>query len=262
MAALTRLPEPENVRMAAQEVGIDAHELETVRPYLLRFARLQLRDEALAEDTVSETVLAALEHPERFARQSTLRTYLVGILKHKIIDILRSGKREVRLAGAADDDGEAQSDQDAFDALFARNGHYHHPPSDWGDPDRTLERREFFEVLQLCVDKLPAKAARIFMMREWLELETEEICQDLKISATNAWVMLYRARMRLRECLELSWFGRPAAGSARAGITSRPSPPSPLAPWPPGPPPTMPAMPASPPSQETAIHAPTRPQGS
>ncbi|MGO4304543.1 sigma-70 family RNA polymerase sigma factor [Cupriavidus sp. RAF12] len=188
-------------------MSLDPAELQTVRPYLLRFAHLQLRDEALAEDTVSETLLAALEHPERFAGQSTLRTYLVGILKHKIIDILRSGKREVRLTLTADD-GESQSEQDAFDALFARNGHYQHPPSDWGDPHSTFERREFFEILQVCVDRLPPKAGRIFMMREWLELETEEICQDLQISATNAWVMLYRARMRLRECLEVNWFGQ------------------------------------------------------
>jgi RNA polymerase sigma-70 factor (ECF subfamily) len=201
---------------AAPAMSLDPAELQAVRPYLLRFARLQLRDEALAEDAVSETLLAALEHPERFAGQSALRTWLVGILKHKIVDLLRSGKREVRLALASGDDGEPQSEQDAFDVLFTRNGHYQHPPSDWGDPDRTFERREFFEVLQTCVDRLPAKAARIFMMREWLELETEEICQAMQISATNAWVMLYRARMRLRECLEVKWFGNRGADTTTA----------------------------------------------
>lgn len=211
VAAWVDRAESEEEQMAPSIAGIDPNELESVRPYLLRFARLQLRDDTLAEDTVSETILAALEHPERFAGQSALRTYLVGILKHKIVDLLRSGKREVRIALSANEDGEAQSDDDAFDALFTRNGHYQNPPSDWGDPDRTFERREFFEILQICVDKLPAKAGRIFMMREWLELETEEICQDLKISATNAWVLLYRARMRLRECLELNWFGQHGA---------------------------------------------------
>ncbi len=194
-------------------MSLDPAELQTVRPYLLRFARLQLRDDALAEDTVSETLLAALEHPERFAGQSALRTYLIGILKHKIVDILRSGRREVRVALLTDEDGETQSDQDAFDALFTRNGHYQDPPSDWGDPDRTLERREFFEVLQVCVDRLPPRIGRVFMMREWLELDTEEICQDLQITATNVWAMLYRARMRLRECLELHWFA--ASNKAR-----------------------------------------------
>lgn len=189
-------------------MSLDPAELQVIRPYLLRFARLQLRDDAVAEDAVSETLLAVLEHPERFAGQSALRTYLVGILKHKIIDSLRSGKREVRLALAADGEGQPQSDDDAFDALFTRNGHYQDPPSDWGDPERAFERREFFQILQLCVDRLPERTGRIFMMREWLELDTEEICQLLQISATNAWAMLYRARMRLRECLELHWFGQ------------------------------------------------------
>ncbi|WP_444634854.1 sigma-70 family RNA polymerase sigma factor [Cupriavidus oxalaticus] len=194
-------------------MSLDPAELQAVRPYLLRFARLQLRDEGLAEDAVSETLLAALEHPERFAGQSSLRTYLVGILKHKLIDSLRSGRREVRLALVAPEDGEAPSEQDALDALFTRNGHYQDPPSDWGDPERAFERREFFEILQLCVDRLPPRLGRLFMMREWLELDTEEICQVLQISATNAWAMLYRARMRLRACLELHWFGqRSAAG--------------------------------------------------
>jgi RNA polymerase sigma-70 factor (ECF subfamily) len=193
-----------------KKMSLHPDDLNALRPHLLRFARLQLRDQALAEDTVSDTLVAALEHPERFSGQSALKTYLIGILKHKIIDTLRSGRREVRLALGGDDDGEAQSDIDALDALFAKNGHYHTPPSDWGNPDRTLERREFFEILQLCVDRLPAKIGRIFMMREWLELETEEICQELEITTTNAWVMLYRARMRLRECLELNWFGQKA----------------------------------------------------
>ena len=189
-------------------MSLDPAELQAVRPYLLRFARLQLRDEGLAEDAVSETLLAALEHPDRFAGQSSLRTYLVGILKHKLIDSLRSGRREVRLALVAPEDGEVPSEQEALDALFTRNGHYQDPPSDWGDPERAFERREFFEILQLCVDRLPPRLGRLFMMREWLELDTEEICQVLQISATNAWAMLYRARMRLRACLELHWFGR------------------------------------------------------
>jgi RNA polymerase sigma-70 factor (ECF subfamily) len=99
-----------------------------------------------------------------------------------------------------------------FDSLFAADGHYLTPPSDWGSPDAALSRREFFDILQMCVDRLPPRVGRVFMMREWLELETDEICQELEITATNAWALLYRARMRLRECLDLHWFGnQPAA---------------------------------------------------
>jgi RNA polymerase sigma-70 factor (ECF subfamily) len=83
-------------------------------------------------------------------------------------------------------------------------------PQDWGNPDRTLEQKDFFRVLEICLEKLPAKTARIFMMREWLELETEEICKELAITSSNAWVLLYRARLRLRECLDLNWFGNAA----------------------------------------------------
>ena len=84
-------------------------------------------------------------------------------------------------------------------------------PLDWGDPEESLNRTQFFDVLQMCVEKLPTGLARIFMMREWLEYETAEICKELGITSTNCFVMLFRARMRLRECLEMSWF----AGEAK-----------------------------------------------
>jgi RNA polymerase sigma-70 factor (ECF subfamily) len=177
-------------------------QLESLRPALFRFAMLQLRNEALAEDVVQDALLAVLEKPERFAGQSSLRTYVTGIMKHKIIDVLRVSGR-TRQIETQDD----QSDDDVVDALFTANGHTHGQPRNWGDPDATLEQKDFFRVMELCLEKLPAKTARIFMMREWLELETDEICKELGISTSNAWVMLYRARLRLRECLDLNWFG-------------------------------------------------------
>jgi RNA polymerase sigma-70 factor (ECF subfamily) len=182
-------------------------ELEELRPALVRFAVLQLRNETLAEDVVQDALIAVLEKPDRFAGQSSLRTYVTGILKHKIIDVLRAAKREYRI----ETDGD-QSEADAIDALFKPDGHTVDMPRQWGDPDATLEQKDFFRVMEICLEKLPAKTARIFMMREWLELETEEICKELGITTSNAWVMLYRARLQLRECLDLNWFGnRPAA---------------------------------------------------
>ena len=178
-------------------------ELQSLRPVLMRFAALQLRNDALAEDVVQDTLIALLEKPERFSGRSSLRTYATGILKHKIVDALRGGKREMRIAA-----GDDAADTDAIDALFHPDGHVVDMPRQWGDPDATLQQKDFFRVLEVCLEKLPEKTARIFMMREWLELETPEICQELKISASNAWVMLYRARVQLRECLDLNWFGR------------------------------------------------------
>jgi RNA polymerase sigma-70 factor (ECF subfamily) len=177
-------------------------QLQALRPALLRFALLQLRNEALAEDVVQEALIAVLEKPERFGGQSSLRTYVTGILKYKIIDALRSSTRE-RPLEIRDD----QSEADVIDALFAANGHTIDMPRQWGDPAATLEQQDFFRVLDICLEKLPEKTARIFMMREWLELDTDEICKELGISTSNAWVMLYRARLRLRECLDLNWFG-------------------------------------------------------
>jgi len=175
------------------------------RQYLLRFARLQLRNDTWAEDCVSETMLAALSRPQAFAQRSQLKTWLVGILKHKVIDCLRGRQREVALPdGGADGDG-----GDELDALlFRADGHFASPPSDWGDPERALSSRQFFEVLEMCTDKLPPAMARVFMMREWLELSSEEICKDLGLTTTNLYVQLHRARLRLRECLELNWFSR------------------------------------------------------
>lgn len=177
-------------------------QLEVMRPLLVRFAQLQIRNQALAEDAVQDALIAVLEKPDRFAGQSSLRTYVTGILKFKIIDCLRASSRE-RQIDTIDD----QSEDDAIDALFLADGHTREQPMAWGDPDATLEQKDFFKVLEVCLEKLPAKTARIFMMREWLELETDEICKELAITTSNAWVLLYRARMRLRECLDLNWFG-------------------------------------------------------
>ena len=183
-------------------------QLEALRPQLVRFALLQLRNEALAEDAVQDALMAVLEKPDSFRSESSLRTYVTGILKFKIIDNLRLASRERQI-----DSTDGQSDDEAIDALlFVAGGHTREMPRQWGDPDGTLEQKDFFRVLEACLEKLPAQAARIFMMREWLELDTDEICKELAVSASNVWVILYRARLRLRECLDLNWFGnRPAA---------------------------------------------------
>lgn len=171
------------------------------RDYLLRFARLQLRNDAWAEDAVSETLLAAIAKPQSFANRSQLKTWLVGILKHKVIDILRQRRREVALDPEDGDGGEE------LEALaFKADGHYVQQPADWGDPEQALASRQFFAVLEACTEKLPAAMGRVFLMREWLELSSEDICKELRLTPTNLYVQLHRARLRLRECLELNWF--------------------------------------------------------
>ena len=172
------------------------------RTYLLKFARLQLRDEAWAEDVVSETLLAALARPQAFAARSQLRTWLVGILKHKIVDVLRSRAREVTLDSGTDDESADPLEHMAFKA----SGHFAERPADWGNPEQDLGSRQFMTILEACTEKLPAVQGRLFLMREWLELSSEEICKELGLTPTNLYVQLHRARLRLRECLELNWF--------------------------------------------------------
>jgi len=171
--------------------------VEGERAYLLRYASLQLRDPHAAEDAVQETLLAALAGEASFAGRSNLRTWLTGILKHKIIDAIRRLSRE-----------STTMDLEDLDALFAEDGHWVDPPAAWSDPDASLEQKRFFAALEACLERLPQKIAQAFMMREHLGFETAEICKELAITPTHCWVLLYRARMALRECLEKDWFGK------------------------------------------------------
>ena len=175
---------------------IDGH-----RAYLLRIAVLQLRDGDLAEDVVQDTLVAALQGETGFSGRSSLKTWLTGILKHKIVDAIRKKSREPAMSSL---DEECQIDD--FDALFDEVGHWENPPADWGDPEIQLARQQFFDVVEFCLEKLPPNTARVFMMREVMELDSNEICKELSITSTNLWVILYRARMALRQCLEQHWF--------------------------------------------------------
>jgi RNA polymerase sigma-70 factor (ECF subfamily) len=174
--------------------------LERERAYLLRYATLQLRERGVAEDVVQETLLAALAAEGSFAGRSKLRTWLTGILKHKIIDALRRSAREAPLPDEPEDGSE-------FDGLFESDGHWRADPPSWQNPHAALEQKRFFGALEACLARLPAKTAQVFMMREHMGIETGEICKELGITPTHCWVLLYRARMALRLCLEDNWFG-------------------------------------------------------
>ena len=179
--------------------------IEALRPTLMRLALLQLRNRAWAEDAVSEALLAAIEGLPRFGGRSQLQTWVVGILKHKVLDQLRQRQRELRL-----DDESFNADDDEAAQMFVPDGHFVQPPQDWHAPAEALRQKQFLEVLEACMDLLPGQLGRVFLMREWLELSTEEICQELGFTSTNVWQMLSRARLRLRECLQLRWFGEQA----------------------------------------------------
>ncbi len=180
-------------------------ELEPYRVVLTKYACQWLRNPADVEDAVQDTLMAALTSPASFAGRSSPRTWLHGILKHKIVDVYRRQAREPL--------HEAQPVQESIDevnALFTPDGRWSDTPAPWGDPESALGRREFFKVLDECLACLPTHCARAFKMRELMGLELDEICDVLKVSRGNCHVMLHRARMRLRALLDQRWFAAAA----------------------------------------------------
>ena len=178
----------------------------SLRPDLLRFAQLQLRDAALAEDAVQDALRAAITSDHQFSGRSAMKTWVFGILRNKIVDLIRQDSRSTNLSALIDAEGEALDD--AYDALFKANAHWHPAtrPSVWRDPEDSLQDQQFWAVFEVCLNHLPENTARVFMMREFLEFETSEVCQELNLTTSNCHVILHRARNGLRRCLENGWF--------------------------------------------------------
>jgi len=172
---------------------------------LFRYALRQLHDAAHAEDMVQETLLAAFQARASFSGHASEKTWLTGILKHKIIDFIRKQVRESTVDDInALSDGATRSD---VDDLFDHRGHWIRPPQDWGNPDKALHNHQFIEAFNRCLERLKSAHAQIFSLKELLGQSIEEICKELDITATNCSVILYRARMGLRRCLEVQWLG-------------------------------------------------------
>lgn len=180
-----------------------------LRHDMLRFARLQLRDQAMAEDAVQEAIEAALIGFARYAGDATLKTWVFGILRNKIVDILRRGQKTVSLSSVLAEDGDGDPDA-ALDALFRTNGHWQPSarPTDWAAPEQALENKQFWAIFEACLEHLPEHIARVFMMREMLGFDTAEICAEVGITTTNCHVILHRARTNLRICLQANWFAQ------------------------------------------------------
>lgn len=181
---------------------INTNELATLRPDMTRFAYLLLRDAGTVEDVVQETMLTAIEKQDGFKNNASLKTWLFIILRNKVIDTLRRRKREMPMTDFAGEDEELE------DALFDQHGMWHQEtrPATWSDPEASFEQKEFWNVFDTCLHHLPEQASRVFMMRELLEFEVDDICKELEITTSNCWVTLHRARARLRLCLDTNWF--------------------------------------------------------
>lgn len=171
--------------------------------YLYRFAVARVRQHEVARDLVQETFLAALKARDRYAGRAAERTWLTGILKNKIVDYYRRGRREPLLGDLLDrqDDGDFNPE----------DGHWRYPhegnPRDWEQEQiARMDRPEFWKRFTACADRLPEQMRRVFVMREVDGWEGDAICRELGISSQNYWTIMHRARQALRRCLEATWF--------------------------------------------------------
>ncbi|MFY0992264.1 sigma-70 family RNA polymerase sigma factor [Halomonas sp. C05BenzN] len=182
--------------------------LTAVRPRLVSFALMHLRDRSQAEDAVQEAMMSAIEKNESFAGRSGYETWVFGILKYKILDAMRVQKRHGRWQPLEDED-----DDDAIDRQFQQNGRWQQSarPSSWGEPEAAFETEHFWQVFDACMIALPDNAARVFSLRELMGLSTDDICKELDIKENNCWVILHRARLRLRACIENGWLEEESA---------------------------------------------------
>jgi len=168
--------------------------------YLYRYALFRLSNEEIARDMVQETLIAAWKAHEKFRGDSSVRTWLVGIMKHKITDYVRKQIRDRNLASHLETDPTS----DFFDA----NGQWLHPVQGWNDdPERLSSNQEFLQALSTCVAKLPEQHRHVFSLRELSGEDIGSICKACDITPTNLHVIMHRARLALRKCLEKTWFG-------------------------------------------------------
>lgn len=177
--------------------------LKDLRQQMIKFAFLQLSSLPQAEDVVQEALTSAFQNLDSFKGRAAFKTWVFAILKNKIIDVVRQKSRLVAMSELFKDEESELS----VDELFDASGHWHkyEAPQAWQSPEEMMEQSDFWIIFEACLDHLPAKYAQVFMMREVVELSSNEICSKLELSISNFNVLMYRSRTRLRECLENKW---------------------------------------------------------
>jgi RNA polymerase sigma-70 factor, ECF subfamily len=171
--------------------------------YLYRYALVRVRDAGLAEDLLQETLLAGVGSHQTHAARSSERTWLVGIMKHKVIDYFRRAVRnaEFQLISEGDDD-----ETEWFQKSGTWRGHWREDRAPVSWPIHALESREFWEIFEKCLAKLPRQMSIAFTLREIDGLTSTEICEILNVTPSYLWVLLHRSRAKLRQLLEAEWF--------------------------------------------------------
>ncbi|MCB1986247.1 MAG: sigma-70 family RNA polymerase sigma factor [Burkholderiales bacterium] len=167
--------------------------------YLYSYALLKVKNKHTAEDLVQETLLAALAAKSSFSYQSTIRTWLVGILKHKLVDHYRKQRRMIAFE-------DLTNEEDNFlDNYFTANSRWIDKPEVFQNPESAFQQQEFWKVLQECLSGLNSRQAEIFLAKEIYGMSNDEICKCFSLTPTNGWVILHRARLALIKCLKKNW---------------------------------------------------------
>lgn len=172
--------------------------LEEYGDYLFSYAFLRVKDKHLAEDLVQETLLAAITSEATFSNRSSIRTWLTGILKHKLVDSFRRQGREFVMSDLVDQD-------DNLDYFFKSNGSWVNKPDAFPSPESAFEQKEFWRIFQQCLSGLKPKQAEVFLAKEIHGLSSEDVCKDFELTPTNVWVLMHRARLALGRCLKMHW---------------------------------------------------------
>jgi len=197
-------PKNDKAAIPVDNLLADTVFLEEIRRQMIRFATLQLGDSHQADDAVQDALIGALKNASSFGGRAALKTWVFAILKNKIADILRHKQKVVNVSSLL---GEEEDDEDLSE-LFDRKGFWQpdERPVAWGNPEASLREGQFWRVFEACLDGLPPKQARVFMMREFIELDADEICAAVDLTTSNLHVLLHRSRLRLRECIENKWY--------------------------------------------------------
>lgn len=195
--------------LTVQQAMITCNPTEWVKLYadeLYRFALIKVSDNGLAQDLVQETFLSALQAKEQFRGESSEKTWLMAILKNKIIDHFRKTQKAVSTISIEE---EKTGDSDPHHIFFNEKGHWRKEmaPKAWiSEISSRQERTDFYSILRACMGKLTDMGRTIFNLKYLEEKESTEICKDLSITTSNYWVIIHRAKLQLRSCLEKNWF--------------------------------------------------------
>lgn len=176
--------------------------LEEHADYLFSYAMLKLRNKALAEDMVQDTLVSAIAASDGFTAQASVRTWLTTILKNRMIDHWRRQGREISVTDLI---GDHENEDSSMEDFFNEAGRWFEMPKAYPSPDKAMENKQFWSIFEQCLSRLKPRQAEIFFAREIHGMSNDEIRENFAVSESNVWVLMHRARLSLGKCLDFNW---------------------------------------------------------